>query len=174
MLDMPEHSLTEVEMQTLLDGLAQAPDLWRDRVEFDDDERKCISIGGNGPVGIWLVCWANGQDTGFHDHDVSRGAAIVVAGLIEEELMAVGTPTAPSTVFGPGDRLGFPAHHIHRMTHVGADRTVTLHAYSPPLRYLGRYEIEGASLTRTATSRDETLRYTGGWDTAPVAQLTPA
>ena len=31
-------------------------------------------------VAVWLICWMDDHDTGFHDHDLSRGAVAVVAG----------------------------------------------------------------------------------------------
>ena len=31
-------------------------------------------------VAVWLICWMDDQDTGFHDHDVSAGAVAVVVG----------------------------------------------------------------------------------------------
>ena len=34
---------------------------------------------------IWLICWTNQQDTGFHDHDLSAGAVHIVEGELVED-----------------------------------------------------------------------------------------
>ena len=34
---------------------------------------------------VWLICWDNAQDTGYHDHDRSSGAVYVCAGMLCED-----------------------------------------------------------------------------------------
>ena len=34
---------------------------------------------------VWLICWDNAQDTGYHDHDQSSGAVYVCAGMLCED-----------------------------------------------------------------------------------------
>ena len=41
-------------------------------------------------LSLWLICWMDDQDTGFHDHDTSAGAVAVVEGRVREERLAVG------------------------------------------------------------------------------------
>jgi Cysteine dioxygenase type I len=40
-------------------------------------------------VAVWLICWMNDHDTGFHDHDLSAGALCVVRGRVREGAAAV-------------------------------------------------------------------------------------
>ena len=40
---------------------------------------------------VWLICWMDGHDTGFHDHDGAAGAVAVVAG--PSARSACGSPT---------------------------------------------------------------------------------
>ena len=34
---------------------------------------------------LWLICWLDAQDTGYHDHDVSSGAVYVCDGTLHED-----------------------------------------------------------------------------------------
>ena len=45
-------------------------------------------------VDVWVISWTNGNDTGFHDHDVSRGAVAVVEGEVIEERLVLGGAAA--------------------------------------------------------------------------------
>ena len=43
-------------------------------------------------VAVWLICWMDDHDTGFHDHDLSGGAVAVVEGAVAEDRLALGGP----------------------------------------------------------------------------------
>jgi predicted metal-dependent enzyme (double-stranded beta helix superfamily) len=92
-------------------------------------------------VSVWLVRWDQDHDTGFHDHDLSAGAVAVVEGQVLEERLTLGGPTR-SRIASPGDCFTVSTADIHRISHVSGAPAVTIHAYSPPLRRMGRYEIE--------------------------------
>ena len=115
-------------------------------------------------VGVWLICWMDDHDTGFHDHDLSGGAVAVVEGSVAEDRLALGGP--PSTrVVEAGEAFHFSAADIHRVRHVGAVPAVTIHAYSPPLWRMGAYEVlEGGELRRHSLSYAEELRPLAGAD----------
>ena len=91
-------------------------------------------------VAIWLICWMNDHDTGYHDHDLSCGAVAVTAGAVREERLVLGGAPAARTVHA-GDAFTFGAADIHRVSHAGAEPAVTIHAYSPPLWRMGSYEV---------------------------------
>ena len=77
---------------------------------------------------------------------------------MREDRLVLGA--APATrVVGPGDAFSFEASDIHRVRHAGAERAVTLHAYSPPLWRMGTYEIQPEGrLLRHSVSYAEELR----------------
>ena len=92
------------------------------------------------------------HDTGFHDHDLSRGAVAVVQGEVAEDRLALGGLPVTRT-FGAGEAFHFSAADIHRVRHTGERPAVTIHAYSPPLWRMGAYEIlESGELRRHSLS----------------------
>ena len=40
-------------------------------------------------VNAWVICWPRGSDTGFHDHDNSAAAIVVLEGCVIEERLAL-------------------------------------------------------------------------------------
>ena len=121
---LPARYLHKRELAELVENLASHPDLWRGQVAYSGGRRQYASIHRDEYVDIWLICWSPGNDTGWHDHDISAGAVRVVGG---------------SICFGPD--------HIHRLT-CEAERSVSLHAYSPPLWRLGQYSIDDDGVMR--------------------------
>ena len=63
---------------------------------------------------------------------MARGA------LVEERLALSG---AIRRAVAAGQSLAFPASHVHRVEGIAAGPTVSIHAYSPPLRRLGVYSV---------------------------------
>lgn len=138
--------------------LSAQPEHWAHLVAHDPDRRHYHELERDEHLAVWLICWSNEQDTGFHDHDLSAGAVAVVAGTIREERLVLGGPPARRTV-GTGGTFAFSAADIHRVHHLGAEPAVTLHAYSPPLWRMGAYEVEpGGRLRRHSISYAEELR----------------
>ena len=91
---------------------------------------------------MWLICWMDDHDTGFHDHDISAGAVAVVSGAVREERLRIDGPPQDRT-FVAGRSFHFSPADIHRVRHAGADPAVTIHVYSPPLDRMGAYSIDG-------------------------------
>lgn len=145
-------------LEQIVARLAAEPARWRPLVCHERDVRvyeplPLIEEDAN----AWLICWSGGQDTGFHDHDISAGAVAVLAGSVREERLAVGAP-AISREFAAGQRFSIPAHSIHRVLHAGRVPAITLHAYSPPLLRMGAYAVGPAGeLQRRALSCEEEL-----------------
>jgi hypothetical protein len=149
------------ELTTLVGEIAAEPAGWLPLVAFDDVERVFVSLHRDDHVDLWLLCWTAVNDTGWHDHDVSSGAVRVVAGALTESNPRIGG--APVTrVVGAGESFSFGPDHIHRLT--GAvDRSVSIHAYSPPLWRLGQYSIDADGvMRRRSVSYAEELRPTVG------------
>jgi len=158
MLQPHSHDLDADALTELLDGLAGRPDLWRHLVSHRADARTYEQLYRDDHVAVWLICWMNDHDTGFHDHDLSAGALSVVRGSVCEERLVLGGAPSSRTV-SAGDTLTFAASDIHRVAHAGSEPAVTLHAYSPPLWRMGAYEVSpDGTLRRHSMSYAEELR----------------
>ena len=131
MIDRPlGRDLERPELRRLVAGIAARPDLWGHHVRHSRDERVYEQLHRDEHVAIWLICWMEDHDTGFHDHDLSAGAV-----------------------------FDFRASDIHRVLHSGDRPAVTVHAYSPPLWRMGAYEIgRQGELRRHSISYAEELR----------------
>jgi hypothetical protein len=154
---LPARLLDKHELQALVDDYATRPELWREYLAFSDDKRHYVSLYRDEHVDVWLLCWTPANDTGWHDHDISSGAVRIVQGAVAESNPRIGGEHVV-TVITEGRSFCFGPEHIHRMSGE-RDRTVTIHAYSPPLWRLGQYTI-GADgvMRRVSVSYAEELR----------------
>jgi hypothetical protein len=151
-------ALDPVELARFAVELASSPLLWRDLVLGDHDGRQYATIWSDDRVNAWAIRWSRDADTGFHDHDDSAGAIVVLEGsVIEERLALAGPPLARR--FGAGQSFRLSPSAIHRVRHAGGPPALTIHAYSPPLRRQGVYRAgpDGA-LERDAIPYTEELR----------------
>jgi predicted metal-dependent enzyme (double-stranded beta helix superfamily) len=146
------------ELRELVSRIAADPRRWRSLVRQDTGERHFEQLYRDDHVDVWVISWANGNDTGFHDHDVSSGAVAVVEGeIVEERLVLSGPPVAFH--HRAGDVFDFDASHVHRMHQDSGTRAVSIHAYSPPLWRMGSYAVAGdGTLRRQSISYAEELR----------------
>jgi hypothetical protein len=148
------------ELRELVARIAADPASWRPLTRPDTSARHFEQLWRDDHVDVWVITWASGNDTGFHDHDLSRGAVAVVQGEIVEERLVVGGPPRrlPRRA---GDAFDFDASHVHRMRKDDAPLAVSIHAYSPPLWRMGAYDIDAdGSLRRRSIAYDEELRAT--------------
>lgn len=145
------------ELEVLVRALAARPDLWRQHVRHSRAERLYVRLHLDDHLEVWLICWSQRQDTGFHDHDRSRGAVAVVGGALAERRLAVGGPPPPTSIHPTGASFSFGATHIHDVSQAGASVATSLHVYSPPLGEMGFYEVaaDGMLGRRTGDYREE-------------------
>jgi Cysteine dioxygenase type I len=143
---LPARNLEREELQALVDDLASDPTRWREYVAFSDEQRHYVSLHRDEYVDVWLLCWKQGDDTGWHDHDISSGAVRVVHGAVKESSPRMsGEPVV--RVVSAGRSFSFGPEHIHRLA--GEDeQAVSIHAYSPPLWRLGQYSVDGDGVMR--------------------------
>jgi predicted metal-dependent enzyme (double-stranded beta helix superfamily) len=150
--------LSTQELRDLVMRLAGDRSSWEHLVRHEPSQRTYEQILLNEDVGVWLICWMDDHDTGFHDHDVSSGAVAVVEGLLLEERMRLGREPV-SQVYAPGEVFAFRSSDIHRMAHAGGGPAVSIHAYSPPLNRMGAYAVDELGvLTRSSIPYSEELR----------------
>ena len=155
---MPNRDLDQAELEQLVQDLAAQPERWRHLVQHRPDERTYAELHRDEHVAIWLICWMDDHDTGYHDHDLSAGAVAVTAGAVREERLVLGGAPAARTA-NAGEAFTFGPADIHRVSHVGGEPAVTIHAYSPPLWRMGQYSISSSGvLRRHAVSYADELR----------------
>ena len=165
---LPARCLDQRELAELVQNLAGRPDLWSDLVSYAGGRRHYVSLHRDEHVDVWLICWLPGNDTGWHDHDVSSGAVRVVQGALVESNLRIGGVHVQRVV-AEGASFFFGPDHIHRLTGE-AERTVSLHAYSPPLWRLGQYTIDEAGVMhRVSVCYADELRPLDSQATAQVA-----
>jgi predicted metal-dependent enzyme (double-stranded beta helix superfamily) len=173
----PDRDLTPGELRVLATELAARPQTWRHLVHHDPNVRTYHQLARDEHIAIWLICWMDDHDTGFHDHDVSCGALAVAQGSVIEERLAIGgSPTRQR--IGAGEAIDFTASDIHRVAHAGTGPAITINVYSPPLWRMGAYSTTpSGELQRQSISYAEELRPLGGLSAAaddPAKVALPA
>jgi quercetin dioxygenase-like cupin family protein len=137
--------------------IAADPSRWSHLVRHDPEQRVFAPLDAGPHAGAWLICWMPGHDTGFHDHDHSSGAVIVVAGQVREERIGAGWEVKRAT-YGPGDVFPFVSGNIHRMLHVGDEPAVSIHVYSPKLQVMGAYAFGTGGMQRHLLGPEDELK----------------
>ena len=126
------------ELRALAVDLAREPARWRRHVEHDPRRRTFHPLVQSEHAAAWLICWMDGHDTGFHDHDGCAGAVAVVEGAVREERIRWAHAPLART-FASGGVFDFGPNDIHRVAHAGDGPATTIHAYSPVPRVMGAY-----------------------------------
>ena len=108
---------------------------------------------------VWLISWLPGQSTGFHDHGVSAGAFGVVWGELDESVAPRRAAAKPrATRVTAGVVRSFGPHYVHDVQNSSTGSVaVSVHAYSPPLSEMTRYNLTSGGLAVAGTEG------TGDW-----------
>jgi len=132
--------------------LTTVPAEWVARVRLDPEGRWYEQIRVNDSCELWLISWLPGQSTGFHDHGGANGAFGVVWGQLDEHLVprrGAGSPARPVTA---ASVRSFGHHHVHDVRNSSASSVaVSVHAYSPPLSAMTRYDLTPGGLVPIRT-----------------------
>ena len=126
-------------LKSLVERVANSPYIWFSSVRFDLSERYCRRLRAGGDHEVWLICWDLGQDTMLHDHGGSSGAFAVAQGGLVEDYGDVHVPTLRTRRHQTGSAVAFGPDYVHNLVNVGLQTTVSIHAYSPPLRVMNFY-----------------------------------
>jgi mannose-6-phosphate isomerase-like protein (cupin superfamily) len=154
----PGRELDRSELHELVARIAADPRRWLPLVCHGTAERHFEQLWRDEYVDVWVITWTSGNDTGFHDHDVSRGAVAVVEGEVIEERLVLGGASR-ELHHRAGDAFDFDASHVHRMRQDREAPAVSIHAYSPPLWRMGAYAVgPDGTLRRLSISYAEELR----------------
>ena len=151
-LDQPALDLPPLNQARLAElvRLAAATGEWATLVRYTEDERWYHRLERGENHEVWLLSWLPGQRTGFHDHCGSSGAFAVVAGELRERTPAARRPQPASAAFPAGRARSFGPRHVHEVANESAAPAVSIHAYSPPLAGMRRYELTRSGLVLAA------------------------
>ena len=156
-LDLPDRTLERPELLRLVEHVSDRTELWVPHLDLSATARTYAALHRDASVDVWAIFWLPENDTGWHDHDTSSGAVRVVEGALEEHALLVARPER-RTRYGAGASFAFGPSHIHRLT-CAEPRSISIHAYSPPLWRLGQYTVDAeGALHRVSVSYADELR----------------
>ena len=157
---LPHRDLDGTELCALAASVAADERLWGGDVDVSDGRRHYRSVYRDEHIDVWLLCWAPGSDTGWHDHDVS----------LRRGRRGPGPPgrAQPGAVppRGRDARRRRRGLRLRPRPHPPADPVegdaagaVSVHVYSPPLQRLGQYHVdEFGVLRREVITYEDELR----------------
>jgi Cysteine dioxygenase type I len=142
---VPEDTdLDRPALSRLVVDLAGEARLWKRLVRHEPYTRQFFQLYRDPHLDVWLICWLNAQDTGYHDHDVSSGAVYVCEGILHEdhfERDGDGWIREVTREHHQGSVFDFDSSYIHGVRHAGGPPATSLHAYSPALWRMGHYHL---------------------------------
>jgi predicted metal-dependent enzyme (double-stranded beta helix superfamily) len=137
--------------------MTAAPAEWVARVRLDPEGRWYERIHLSDIHEVWLISWLPGQSTGFHDHGGSAGAFGTVWGELDECVVRPAdakdaTEEAVVSRVTAGVVQSFGPRYVHDVRNTSASSVaVSVHAYSPPLSAMTRYDLTPGGLVVAAT-----------------------
>ena len=137
-------------LRRLVHEFAASPHGWLHLVRYDAGRRWYQRVLREEDREVWLLSWLPGQRTGFHDHGSSAGAFTVVQGCLRERAAPAGRPDPVGTALSAGSVRSFGPRYVHDVANDSAGPAVSVHAYSPPLTTMERFDISGGRLVRAA------------------------
>jgi cysteine dioxygenase len=134
-----------------LDELRIGCDELRDHMRFSD-QQYARNLVCEGPwYHLLVLCWKNGQRSPIHDHAGSTCGVRVLRGVLTETTFAF-TPNGHVKAVGSRDLVeghvcGTQDDDLHQISNLQAGDAdlVTLHIYTPPLKWMGTYSMYDTS-----------------------------
>jgi predicted metal-dependent enzyme (double-stranded beta helix superfamily) len=143
-------ALGQARLRQIVQGVAASEHEWLSLVRYDVDRRWYHRLTLDDDHEVWLLSWLPGQRTGFHDHGESSGAFTVARGALRERT-APGHRPGPSAAVPRGQVRSFGPWYIHDVINASVQPAVSVHAYSPPLASMRRFEFGPGGLERVTT-----------------------
>jgi predicted metal-dependent enzyme (double-stranded beta helix superfamily) len=150
----PGRLLGARQLADVVRRLAASPAEWLARVRLNAEGRWYERIHLDDSHEVWIISWLPGQATGFHDHGGAAGAFAVVWGTLMERrvLGAAEFGRVVAKPVGAGSLRAFGPRYIHDVRNASAAAvSVSVHAYSPPLAQMNRYDLTAAGLVSLGT-----------------------
>jgi hypothetical protein len=150
---VPGRLLGARQLTGVVRRLAASPEEWITRVRLNPAGRWYERIQIDDSHEVWVISWLPGQATGFHDHGGSAGAFAVVWGTLMERRVAGGVTTGQvlARPVGAGGSRAFGPRYIRDMHNAALAVAVSVHAYSPPLPEMTRYDLTPGGLVKLDT-----------------------
>ena len=149
---VPEDTdLDRPALSRLAVDLGNEPRFWRQFVRHDPNTRHFLQLYRDPHLDLWLICWLDAQDTGYHDHDISSGAVYVCEGTLHEDHFGRdpdGWIREKTQAHAAESVFDFDSSYIHGVRHAGGPPATSVHAYSPALWRMGHYEPDDAGAVR--------------------------
>lgn len=122
-------TLTPEELERLCQRVYIRGELWRPLLNLGR-QQVCECLYLDTCVGVYLISWSPGDDTGLHDHVGNSGAVVVAQGTIREQ-----RPGREDEVtdLRAGASFHFNDAEPHRIENAGFLPGATIHCSSPPL-----------------------------------------
>jgi predicted metal-dependent enzyme (double-stranded beta helix superfamily) len=151
----PATPVAPAKLVEIVRTVAQRPETWLGLLRFQSDRRWYQRLVLAEEHEVWLLSWLPGQHTGFHDHGESAGAFAVAEGELLERAAPGGRPERSGRVLSAGAVRSFHAAYVHDVRNDSARPAVSIHAYSPPLLTMRRYEAASGGGLRAAGEERE-------------------
>jgi hypothetical protein len=145
-------ALTPGQLAAEVQRLTASPAEWVTRVRLDPEGRWYERIQMTDDFEVWLISWLPGQSTGFHDHGPSAGAFGVVWGALDESVPSGGLAQPRPKRLAAGTVRAFGPRYVHDVQNSSTGSVaVSVHAYSPPLSSMTRYNLTPGGLKAVGT-----------------------
>ena len=151
---VPGQLLGARQLADVVRRLATSPAEWLTRVRLNPTGRWYERIHLDDSHEVWVNSWLPGQATGFHPPGGSAGAFTVVLGTLMERRVVGGEATGHvlAKPVGAGGARAFGPRYIHDLRNATtASVAVSVHAYSPPIPQMTRYDLTPGGLVRLGT-----------------------
>lgn len=149
--------LSQDRLRQVVAGLAARERQWLGLVRYTEGTRWYKRLIDGGDHEVWLLSWLPGQGTGFHDHGDSAGAFVVARGALQEWTAPGGRPGPAGVTMAQGAVRSFGPWYVHHVINASAEPAVSVHAYSPPLESMRRFEFSPGGQMRV------TVETAGRW-----------
>jgi predicted metal-dependent enzyme (double-stranded beta helix superfamily) len=143
--------LSQAHLRQIVTDLAVSDQQWPDLVQYAEHPRWYHRLAWAGDYEVWLLSWLPGQGTGFHDHGGSSGAFTVAQGALQEWTAPGGRPNPVAATMAQGAVRSFGPWYVHHVINASVQPAVSVHAYSPPLESMRRFEFSPGGQMRITT-----------------------
>jgi predicted metal-dependent enzyme (double-stranded beta helix superfamily) len=147
--------LSPNRLSEIVGALAARPEAWSRLLRFDAGRRWYQRLELADDHEVWLLSWLPGQATGLHDHGDAAGAFAVAQGRVRERTVRAGGRHVRHRDIAQGGVRAFGSEHVHDVINAFAGPAVTVHAYSPALTAMRRFELTESGLVQTATEAEQ-------------------